>query len=209
MKSLIISVVLGLSAAQMASAATIVNGSFEDPDVTDPFATFTAGSTAITGWTVGFGSVDVVDTLWIAQDGNQAVDLDGSAVGSIFQTITDLIVGTSYTISFYMSGNPDGPPPVKTMDVSVGANTAGYSFDMANGNAETGVWELNTFTFTAAATSEVLTFASTTGGNFYGAALDNVSIAPSVSPVPRPAGGLMLIGGLAGLAALRRKRKQG
>ncbi|MFL4471479.1 choice-of-anchor C family protein [Tateyamaria armeniaca] len=209
MKSLIVSAVLGLGAAQMASAATIVNGSFEDPDVTGAFATFVSGSTAITGWTVGSGSVDVVDTLWIAQEGSQAVDLDGSAVGSIFQTITDLIVGTSYTISFYMSGNPDGPPPVKSMDVSVGANTAGYTFDMSGGNAETGVWELNTFTFTAAATSEVLTFASTTGGSAYGAAVDDVSIAPSIAPVPLPAGGLMLVGGLVGLAALRRRRQQG
>lgn len=206
MKSVIFGAAVALAGAGAASAATVVNGSFESPDIPGQFSTFSAGSTGITGWTVGSGSVDLVNTLWIAQDGTQAVDLDGSAVGSIYQDIAGLIVGAAYRVSFYMSGNNAGNPTIKTMDVTAGGTTTGYSFDDTGGGAATGVWEFNTFDFVAGLTTERLTFASTTNGNFFGPALDNVSIS-QLAPVPLPAGGLLLIGGLAGLGALRRTRK--
>ena len=200
MKGVILGGALAMGMASAASAVTIVNGSFEDTEVSDPFDTYGTGSTGISGWTVGSGSVDVVSTLWTAQDGSQAVDLDGSSVGSIFQVVTGLVVGQAYKIGFYMSGNPDGAPTIKTMDVSIGGALDSYSFDDSTGGAELGIWEFNSLSFVAGANSETLTFASTTAGSFYGPALDDVTI----SAVPLPAGSLLLLGGLLGFGALRR-----
>lgn len=188
-----------------AHSASIVNGSFEDPITNSNFTTFTAGSTGITGWTVGSGSIDLVDNLWIAQQGDNAIDLDGSSVGSIYQDIVGLIIGTAYGVTFHMSGNESGNPTIKTMDVSAGGTTTGYSFDDSSGGAAAGVWEQNLFTFTAGSTTERLTFQSTTGGTAFGPAIDNISIA-AVSAVPLPAGGALLLSGLIGFGALRRKR---
>ena len=209
MKYLFFAAGLGLCAASGVSAATIVNGSFEDSGVqTGGFDTFSTGSTGITGWTVGSGSVDLVNQiLWVAEDGQQAVDLDGNNPGSIFQDVTDLIIGAEYRVSFYLSGNEAGNPTIKTLNVSAAGTIGLYSFDDSNGGAAADVWELNTFDFVAGQTTERLLFASTTGGTAFGPALDSVSI-ELLAAVPLPAGGLLLIGGLAGLGALRRKRAQ-
>ena len=60
----------------------IVNGGFDEP-VTSSLLQVNAGQVTIPGWTVVSGSVDIV-----RQDGNQWLDLNGSAAGDIRQTIT-------------------------------------------------------------------------------------------------------------------------
>ena len=206
-KTFLATAILASAVAGASNAATIVNGSFEADATTGQYDTFFAGGvTSMTGWTVGSGSVDLVNsTLWDGEQGSQSVDLDGSAVGSIFQTINDLVVGVQYTMSFYMSGNTAGAPVVKTLDVSIGMNEQSFSFDSSGGGAQDDVWELKTFDFTAGQEMATLMFDSTTGGNFYGAVIDNVTIAETVSSVPLPAGGLLLLSGL-GVLAMRRKR---
>ena len=70
--------------AAPAGAVTILNGSFEaaslDPGV---FTTLGAGSTAITGWTVGGDSIDYIDSYWQAADGARSIDLSGNNKGSM------------------------------------------------------------------------------------------------------------------------------
>lgn len=204
-KGALIAAFFGLSAVS-AQGASIINGSFEDPDIASSVVVYSAGSTGITGWTVGSGSVDVVSTLWIAHDGDQAIDLDGSAVGSIFQEITGLVVGVDYVIDFFMSGNAAGGPTLKTMDVSVGATVSSYSFDTATGSAAAGDWAPNALGFTATSTSETLTFSSTTGGSFFGPAIDSVSISRLVAPVPLPLSLPLLLAGIGSLGILSRRK---
>lgn len=192
-----------------ASAATISNGSFETGAATGSFLPLGTGSTSITGWTVASGSIDYIGSYWTAQDGGRSIDLAGSGRGSISTMITGLVTGKAYELSFWMSGNPEGTPKTKTMDVTL-ANpvvTESYSYNIkTSGNTRDDMkWEQFALRFTATSSSSLLTFAAANGGanSAFGPALDNVSI----SAVPVPASGMLLFGALGGIAALRRRRK--
>lgn len=176
-------------AAGLVGAALAVdvqtNGSFEDGSVDPPPGGFTAlgaGSTAITGWVVG-GSVEIIDDgFWEASDGAHSIDLNGSSQGAISQTIPTSI-GATYTVRFDLSGNPDGGPAEKTLNVSAtGATLQSYSFVNGAGVIRTDMnWQTKLYTFMATSTSTTITFQSTTEAqpaqpNWYGPALDNVVI---------------------------------
>jgi hypothetical protein len=62
MKKFVAAILATAAFTGSASAATIVNGSFEDSSVNPGggFATLSGGSTAITGWTVGANSIDYI-----------------------------------------------------------------------------------------------------------------------------------------------------
>jgi choice-of-anchor C domain-containing protein len=158
------------------------NGSFETGTYVDGglgFEQLNAGDTSITGWTVDAGSVDWIGTYWPAQDGSMSVDLSGVDAGTISQTLATTI-GNTYTVSFFLSGNPAGPPTVKTLDVNAtGGVTASYTYD-ATGNDLTNMnWTPETYTFLATSASTTLSFVSTTAGAF-GPAIDNVVITETV-----------------------------
>ena len=73
------------------------------------FEQLNAGDTSLDGWTVEAGSVDWVGTYWPAQDGSMSIDMSGLEPGTLSQTFATTI-GSNYTVSFYLSGNPAGPP---------------------------------------------------------------------------------------------------
>lgn len=184
-----------------AQAATLVNGSFEDPLVNvGTFRTLTTGSTQMTGWAVS-GSIDWIGNLWTHADGNRSLDMTGFTAGSISQTVTGLTIGAQYDISFALAGNIN--PEIKTLAVSMGNEAAEFTFDTTGKTFQNMGWVMESFRFTADGTSEALTFTSK-NTRFWGPALDNVSIS-QVAPVPVPAALWMLGGAIAGLAAIRRK----
>jgi choice-of-anchor C domain-containing protein len=196
--------------AGAANAATIVNGSFELG--TDPgagFSTETAGSIAITGWDVaGFG-VDYIGGYWQASDGVRSIDLSGNNAGSVSQSFATT-VGTTYTVNFDLSGNPDAGTGNKISVISIsGSLPTVQIYDVLASNSRDAMnWQNYSYTFTAFATSSTLTFASAEY-NPYGPALDNVSILESGgsgSFVPEPASWAMMVAGfgLVGLSARRR-----
>jgi len=111
--------VLALAGATLAFSG-LTNGSFESGTYLDSgsgFEQLNAGDTSIDGWTVDSGSVDWIGTYWVAQDGSKSIDMSGTDAGAISQTFATTI-GNTYTVSFFLSGNPAGPPTVKTLDVS-------------------------------------------------------------------------------------------
>lgn len=191
--------VMGAAGAMLASlalatsvlAAGFGNGSFETGNYVRfsadyDFARVYAPSTAIDNWTVTQGSVDWIGAYWQAQQGSRSLDLDGDegVPGAISQTF-DTNVGSSYFVSFYMSGNPDQGPTLKTMTVSAtGGSTTAYTYDTsAAGTTLANMqWAVKGYTFTATSVATTLTFTSTTPGG-YGPALDNVVITET-----RPAG---------------------
>ncbi len=198
----ILPVLAALAIAGSANAATIVNGSFEI-GIPDPgsFATVPAGGSNIDGWTVGGAGVDYIGSYWVSQDGARSLDLSALTAGSVSQDIaTD--IGTTYVVSFYMSGNPDGAPDIKTLTASAGSTSANYNVDTSTFATPDLVWTRYTLRFTALAAATTLTFGSADDSP-WGPALDNITIAA----VPEASTWGMLIAGLGlvGMASRRRR----
>jgi choice-of-anchor C domain-containing protein len=206
MKNIIALAVSALLVGASAQAASVVNGSFEENASIGigSFATQSVGSTAITGWTIEGGNLDWIGSYWQNAEGSRSLDLNGGGPVTISQSLTGLVIGQQYAVSFAMSGNPAGSPPVKSMNVSVGNEAADYTYDVTGNTRSAMNWIYDSFTFNADGTSEVLRFASTISGA-YGPALDNVSISEVTAPIPLPAAAWLLGGALAGLGALRRR----
>ena len=212
MKKLAALFVLALGAALIpmsgARAVSVYNGSFELGTDPGSYTTVNAGGTNVSGWTVDSGSIDYIGTYWTAADGSRSLDMNGLTAGSISQTISGLLVGHQYRVEFYIAGNPDAGPSVKTLGVMASANSDTYNFDIT-GNSHTVMgWVPASFLFTADNTDVLLTFASlvTTGGTTqnpaaFGPALDNISI----SETPIPAALPLFLSGLGLMGWLRRR----
>jgi choice-of-anchor C domain-containing protein len=177
----------GVAAVALAGASLAfsgpTNGSFESGNYVDNsfgFEQVNAGDTSIDGWSVDSGSVDWIGAYWTAQDGSMSIDLSGADAGTISQTFATTI-GNTYTVSFGLSGNPAGPPTVKTLDVSAtGGTLSSYTYDAsANALPNTMNWTTATYSFLATSASTTLSFISTTATAF-GPAIDNVVVTETV-----------------------------
>jgi choice-of-anchor C domain-containing protein len=176
----------GLAAIAFAGTALalsgVTNGSFEDGIYVDNgsgFEQLNAGDTSITGWTVDAGSVDWIGTYWPADVGAMSIDMSGVEAGTISQAFATTI-GNTYTVSFSLSGNPAGPPTVKTLDVSAtGGTLASYTYDVTGNDLANMNWTTEEYSFLATSASTTLSFISTTAGAF-GPALDNVVVTETV-----------------------------
>jgi choice-of-anchor C domain-containing protein len=200
-RKLVIAAIAAAVLPAAANAQAFQNGSFETGPTPGSFSTIGAGSTAITGWTVGGHSIDYIGSYWTAGEGDRSIDLSGNAAGSVAQTF-DTIVGQAYAVSFLLAGNPDGAPAVKTVAVGATGNAiANYTLDSTGSSHAAMGWTDYTYNFVATGTSTTLSFASLDNSP-YGPALDGVSI----SAVPEPAMWGMMIGGFgfAGMALRRR-----
>ncbi|WP_380872054.1 hypothetical protein ACFB49_30000 [Sphingomonas sp. DBB INV C78] len=202
---------LGLAAATLmsgaANAALLVNGSFElgNPQPgSGGFSTHGAGDTSITGWTVHSGSVDWINNYWDAYDGTHSIDLAGNEPGSIEQTFAT-VAGQVYTVTYFLSGNPDGGDIAKQGLVAAinGSVIASDTILGIKAPARDDMQYLeNMFQFTATGTSTTLRFSSNSGEGAYGPVLDMVSI----SPVPEPATWAMMLVGFGVVGASMRRR---
>jgi choice-of-anchor C domain-containing protein len=209
------SAIVFLAAASPASAGVniLTNGSFELGTYPGGvFAELGAGATNITGWSIGGGGVDWIGSYWQPADGARSLDLNRLSAGSVSQTFST-VVGQQYEVSFYLSGNPDGGPALKTIEVAVNGNLQTFSYTTGTNTRPNMLWAPASFTFFADGTTETLTFLSTTTGfsgnagfpGAFGPALDNVA----VSAVPELSTWAMMLLGFAGvgLVAYRRSKK--
>jgi choice-of-anchor C domain-containing protein len=189
-----------LAMSALAHGAAFTNGSFESGTNPGSYTELSAGSAAITGWSVGGNGVDYIGTYWQAQDGDRSIDLSRHDAGSIWQAF-DTIMGATYRVSFWMAGNPDGAPTVKSLMASAAGDSATYFFDFTGHTHAAMGWESREFLFTATSTTTTLTFTSLTP-TFFGPALDNVSVS---QVVPEPGTWMFLGGGLTALVLRRWK----
>jgi choice-of-anchor C domain-containing protein len=209
------SAIVFLAAASPASAGVniLTNGSFELGTYPGGvFASLGAGATNITGWSIGGGGVDWIGSYWQPADGARSLDLNRLSAGSVSQTFST-VVGQRYQVSFSISGNPDGGPALKTIQVDVNDNVHAFSYTTGANSRPNMLWEPVSFTFFADSPFETLTFLSTTTGfsgnagfpGAFGPALDNVA----VSAVPELSTWAMMLLGFAGVGfiAYRRSKK--
>ena len=204
-KTLAVAASLALTAGT-ASAAIVQNGSFEDN------AGYNNGNTwgtydSIPGWTAVPGQkIEIQDNNTIspspdidAQDGDWYVELDSDFNSGMYQDVTFANAG-KYVLSFWYTPHTS----------EIGDNRIDYSLaGLATGTVDGQYYEpwkqviSDVFEVVAGQTVR-LSFNAGGTSNSLGGFIDNVSIAP----VPLPAAGLLLMGGLAGLGAVARRRRQ-
>jgi choice-of-anchor C domain-containing protein len=182
-------ITVALQPSSLAAPSNLIqNGSFESPSIwqSSAIVDYVAGSTAMPGWTVGGNSVDLVgESYWVAEDGDQSLDLAGSAPGSVSQTV-DTTPGANYTLSWYMAGNTNCGQSIKTMDVYWDGTLvdAPTSNDTSDSSTSMG-WVQLQLNVQAAGASSVVEFADATPDQSQcGAALDNVSLTPASTAAP-------------------------
>ncbi len=210
---------LSLAALSANAATIVVNGGFE----TGPAGTGQNGNTfasmpgafgsdswdiysSFPGWTLSDGELEIQTRNTIPLDpfeGDYYAELDGNRNNAITQSV-NLTVGR-YTLSFAYS------PRVNEAGQPINTNSINYSLgNLASGlvtgpsmTYPLGEWTVvtNNFTVTTAG-SYLLTFDAAGNPESLGGFIDGIKIAA----VPVPAGGLLLIGAIGGLAALRRRK---
>ena len=180
----------------------VTNGGFESSTFSGTFTTFAAGSTDLTGWTIGQDSVDLINTYWAPASGSYSLDLSGNYDGTISQSLAT-VIGQKYVVSFDMAANPDEHGDAeKFMQVGLSQQPI-YSFSSLGYTHNSMGWTTKAFSFVATATNSTLHFASL-ADSAGGVALDNIS----VTAVPEPETYAMLLAGLGLMGAIARRRRQ-
>ncbi|MFF2847333.1 choice-of-anchor C family protein [Streptomyces sp. NPDC058001] len=177
-----VSTVLTSPANAAAAASRFDDGSFEYPKApANAFLTYTAGQ-AVGPWEVAGGSVDLIGKgFWQAAEGDQSIDLNGTAAGTVSQTFTTT-PGATYTVSYALAGNPGPGQPsnlaLKTGKALIdGQDFQDFSFNITGKTPANMGYVTRQFTFVATGATSTLTFVSTITGP-WGPVLDNVQVRP-------------------------------
>lgn len=203
------------------SSGSLINGDFETPEVDFQFYGTGAGPTP---WTIGTAMylIDQTDSSGgsndLAQSGSQYMMYAGNTSGlaQLSQSISGLSLGVTYTVSYYVSAiafRTFGQTVWGSYSVagSMGGGSNLYNASLPDPGVDNIVgagsvgspWVQRSFQFTAASTSEILTFDFTghngiaTSGSY--PAIDNVTL------VPEPSSILLGTFGLVALVARRRR----
>lgn len=190
---------LGVKIENASSQINIIkNGSFEIPVINDSSIDTYLPGQIFGEWLVvseSSGSVEhIPGSRWNAADGLQSVDLNASDLpdldgsnpsatgkpGIISQSL-NTTKGEQYTIKFAISGNPEGPPLKKDLEVwwdSTLLDTV--SFDVTGISVTNMGWAYHSYTATAVNDVTTLKFKSITSGN-YGPVIDDVSVESKIN----------------------------
>ena len=182
---------------------------------------FTPGSADTTGvngqygnlglWGPGNGSVNGLPASSPA-GGNYVAEDGAFQVGAISQTINGLVVGQSYSLSFWFAG-------AQQKGFS-GATTEGFQVSLGGVTHDTAIlnnathgftgWKQETFNYTAASATEVLSFLAvgTPNGEPPFSLLDGVSLTgPAATTTPLPAALFFVAPALAGVFGFSRRKQ--
>jgi len=170
--------VVALLGAVPARAQVLANGNFEDGPAmapSNPVLTLSAGSTALTGWTVASGAVAVVtDGYWVPLSGHRSVALASGAPGSIEQAFASS-PGAVYRLTFWISGEPFSTPTIKHLRVTAGATAQDFTFDVTPAWHWDMAWAQHTLDFTATGSTTTLRLASL-DASAWGPAVDSAKV---------------------------------
>lgn len=171
--------------APPAAAQFVANGSFETSPAVGPTSTVVsvpAGGTALTGWTVGGGSVNIVtQNYWIPLAGQRSVALTGTPayIEQSFPTSP----GGGYRLTFWMSGEPFSTPVLKHLRATAAAAVGDFTFDITPAWAWDMFWTQKTLDFTATSATTTIRLQSMDASP-WGPALDSVRVDLVTTDVP-------------------------
>ena len=184
---------------------------------------FTSGSADTTGAKSQYTGPNL--TLWgpgngvnngltaSSPDGGNFVAMDGAYhTGPLTQTITGLVVGQSYTLSFWYAGAQQSGyngATTEGVDVSLGGVTQDAPILNNVDHGFTG-WKQETFTYTATSSTELLSFLAngTPNGEPPFTLLDGVSLTgPTATATPLPAALFFVAPALAGVFGFSRRKQ--
>jgi len=157
------------------------------------------------------GLVTVYASPSASPDGGNAVGIDASNLTSpLQQALGNLVVGDYYRLTFYQASaqavdSNDNTGYNGNWQVSLGSSTQTSTTMVNPFHGDTG-WTQVTMTFTATATSELLSFLAiaNVGGEPAFLLLDGVTL----QDVPEPASFAVIGAGLLGVLVARRRRRQ-
>ena len=135
----------------------ITNRSFESGTEPGSAAVLAPGSKAIAGWTVVDADVSYVGSKWQHGEGTRSVGLlCGGGISQTIETEPD----QTYEVRFTMAGDPNASPSLKTVIVSLGAETRIFTFDTAGRSPTDMGWASRTHVFKASGKASALSFRS-------------------------------------------------
>jgi hypothetical protein len=192
--------IAGLTAALATPAFAGVNlvqdGNFASPNVGSGWTI-----TSATPWTnltdsgieVGYSPIYGLPAVGSGQN----LEVNGNTWGDVVQTITGLVVGDYYKLSYLYGGRTSGGPD--SLDVYFGGQL------LTTNSGSVGSWTANSFSVKATATSEVLEFKSipSSGSPSYGNEITSVSVS-----VPELSTWAMMLAGFAGLCFVGYRRQE-
>lgn len=204
LKSALLSAVMALSFVNVASAATFTI-LYEDDFDANPVGLNATPS----GWNVTGGTVDIIGDRpspffnFYPNNGNY-IDMDGTSLDAGRMTTTqvfDFLAGVTYRLYFTLGQNGTA-----TETLNFGFDFLADSITGSGGIAPTMVDRF--FDFTLASNQSSALFFEGVGGDNQGYIVDNVILKSldDVSPIPLPATAPLVLLGLAGLTALRRRK---
>ncbi len=192
----------------------ITNGGFEVPTVTGSDQEFSAPSTAIEGWTVTAGSIDLVTSgsiLGTAHSGLQMIDINGSQAGALEQSFST-VPGRHYRLDVYYSNNPNSASAEPSYSARVAVIGVNQLVRATVTHAEATEFRMNWLLFTrefmADSTSTKLVLSSVQGG-YNGVYFDSVSVVPTSIPEPASVALIATAATCAAFASRRLRRPQG
>lgn len=203
-------------AAAQAADNLLVNGSFENPTVSN--GTYVVLST-LPGWTVHSNGVEVRNALvGNAIDGKNFIELDVDRNSQISQSFAT-VIGADYLFDFYYSPRPGVAQNSNGILAFVSSTNnqvlASGTYARSGVGNSGNVWQQYSLLFTAVSESTTVGFGAIGASDSLGGSLDMASVTrmmpipvpgPIPSPVPEPSTAASLLAGLALLSTIVRRR---